>query len=324
MPETGLRMSDLNPNYQRSAEDRVAFYWRLLQQWWPTILACTLIAPVLTAVVSATLVPWSYCAEAAIKPLPTQDNLSQMTIFQRLPGALGQGGAEQAKEYVSILQSFTFTKWVVRHDPVVYSMLFSPAENVPLQSGPKAEAEWKAYKRISRKLTCYYDNSGGVLRLRYVAGDRVTAEKMLTILVNDLIADVRDRDIATYTAQIKSLQEHANRTSDELLRVDLYGIIAKRMEQLTTAEASALTTFRIIEVPYVPLEPYRPRPLLYAAATAAATPILGFALIVLFERSRAFIREQSAEGSLQSNGLDHIDQYQPADESISRIHDRIA
>ena len=113
---------------------------------------------------------------------------------------------------------------------------------------------------------------GGVLRLRYVARNRETAARMLTIVVDDLIADVRDRDIATYTAQIKSLQDQANRTSDELLRADLYGIIAKRMEQLSTAEASALTTFRMIEEPYVPRDPYQPLPLLYAAVAAAATP----------------------------------------------------
>jgi hypothetical protein len=206
-----------------------------------------------------------------------------------------------------MLQSFTFAKWVVRHNPAVYSMLFSPAQRARLQSRPRAEAEWTAYQRISRNLTCYYDNTGGVLRLRYVADDRETAEKMLTILVDDLIADVRDRDIATYTAQIKSLQDHANRTSDELLRADIYEIIAKRMEQLTTAEASALTTFRTIEEPYVPGEPYQPRPFLYAGVTAATMPIALFTLIVLFERSRVFIREQSAERMPLSNGLDQTD-----------------
>jgi uncharacterized protein involved in exopolysaccharide biosynthesis len=300
-------MSDLNPAHQRSGDERLAFYWRVLQRWWWTILVCTLIAPVITAVVSATLVTRSYRAEAAIKPLPSQNSLSERTVFQNLSSALGQNVAEQAKEYVSILQSFTFAKWVVRHDPVVYSMLFSRAEGARLQSRPTAEAEWKAYKRISRNLTCYYDNTGGLLRLRYVADDRETAEKVLTILVNDLIADVRDRDIASYSAQIKSLEAHANRTSDELLRADLYEIIARRMEQLSTAEASALTAFRTIEAPYVPREPYKPRPLLYAAATAATMPIVLFTLIVMLERSRAFIREQSVERTLLSNGLDQTD-----------------
>jgi len=300
-------MSEVNPTQPRSGDERLAFYWRVLQRWWRTILVCSLIAPVITALVSATLVPRSYRAEAAIKPLPTQNNLSEITMFEHLSSALGQNVADQAKEYVSILQSFTFAKWVVRHDPVVYSMLFSPAQAARLQSRPTAEAEWKAYKRVSRNLTCYYDNTGGLLRLRYVADDREIAEKMLAILVNDLIADVRDRDIATYTAQIKSLQEHANRTSDELLRADLYEIIGKRMEQLSTAEASALTAFRTIEAPYVPRDPYKPRPLLYAAATAATTPLVLFTLIVLLERSRAFIREQSAEQTLLSNGFDQTD-----------------
>ena len=300
-------MSDLNDAHEPRGDERLAFYWRVAQRWWWTILVCTLVAPVLTLVVSATLITRSYRAEAAIKPLPAQNSLSERTMFQNLASALGQNGAEQAKEYVSILQSFTFAKWVVRHDPVVYSMLFSPAEGARLQARPKAEAEWKAYKRMARNLTCYYDSSGGLLRLRYVADQRETAEKMLTIVVDDLIADVRDREIASYSAQIKSLEAHANRTSDELLRADLYEIIARRMEQLSTAEASALTAFRTIEAPYVPRDPYKPRPLLYAAVTAATMPIVLFTLIVLLERSRAFIREQSAQRTPLSNGLDQTD-----------------
>lgn len=281
-----------------------------------------MVAPLITLVVSATLIPQSFCAEAAIKPLPTQNNLTEITMFQHLSSALGQNIAEQAKEYVSMVQSFTFAKWVVRHSPAVYPMLFSPAQLARLKSRPGAEVEWKAYKRISRKMTCYYDNSGGVLRLRYVAEDRQTAEKMLTILVDDLIANVRDRDIATYTAQIKSLQDHANRTSDELLRADIYEIIAKRMEQLTTAEASALTTFRTIEEPYVPGEPYQPRPFLYAGVTAATMPIALFTLIVLFERSRAFIREQSAQRAPLANGLDRTDSALKTPVSIQRPLDQ--
>ncbi len=300
-------MSDASQTRQHGGDERLAYYWRVAQQWWRTILVCTLGGPVITALVSATLMPRSFCAEAAIKPLSTQTNLTEIAVFQRLSSALGQTIADQAKEYVSILQSFTFAKWVVNHNPAVYSMLFSAAEAARLRSHPGAEAEWQAYERISRNLTSYYDNTAGLLRMRYVAGDRATAGKMLTILVDDLIADVRDREIASYSAQIKSLQEHANHTSDELLRADLYEIIAKRMEQLTTAEASALTTFRIIEAPYVPRDPYQPRPLLYAAVTAAVMPIILFVLIVLFERSRDFIREQSTELMPLSNGLDRTE-----------------
>ncbi len=292
--------ADAEPHY-------LAFHWRLLQQWWRSIMICSAAAALLTLGVSATLIPQSFCAEASIKPLPTQSNLTEITMFQHLSSALGQNIADQAKEYVAMLQSFTFAKWVVQHNPAVYPMLFSPVELADLRARSPADVEWKAYQRISRRLTSYYDNSGGMLRLRYVAGDRDTALKMLTIVVDDLIANVRDRDIANYSAQIKSLQDHANRTSDELLRADIYEIIAKRMEQLTTAEASALTTFRIIEEPFVPREPYQPRPLLYAGVTIAAMPILLFAFLVAFERSRTFIREQSAASMPRANGLDRSD-----------------
>lgn len=299
-----------DPGALRLAElerHRLAFYWSLLEQWWWKILLCSAAAALIALTVSATLMPQSFCAEAAIKPLPTQNNLTEITMFQHLSSALGQNIAEQAKEYVAMLQSFTFVKWVVRHNPAVYAMLFTPAELMSLRSRPGSEVEWKAYRRISRYLTSYYDNTGGLLRLRYVAQDRATALKMLTILVDDLIANVRDRDIASYSAQIKSLQDHANRTSDELLRADIYEIIAKRMEQLTTAEASALTTFRIIEEPYVPAEPYQPRPFLYAGVSALTMPILLFGLIVMFERSRNFIREQTGDRKPLANGLDHTD-----------------
>ncbi len=287
-----------------AGDDRIEFYWRLALRWWRTILVCTAIAPIITLMVSSTLVPWSFCAEAAIKPLPTQSNLTNMSMFENLQTALGQNIAEQAKEYVSILQSFTFAKLMLGHNPAVYAMIFTPAEAARLRSASKVEREWKAYENISRRLTCYYDNTGGVLRLRYVSHDRETAETMLTIVVNDLIADVRDRDIATYTAQIKSLQDHANHTSDELLRSDIYEIIAKRMEQLTTAEASALTTFRIIETPYVPLDPYVPRPFLYGLVSAAVMPFVLFGLIVVYEKTASFVREQSAARMRSSNGFD--------------------
>jgi hypothetical protein len=281
-----------------------AFYWQVALRWWRTIAVYTLIAPVITAVASATLMTRAYRAQADIKPVPNQNNLNDLSAIQHLASGFAQNTAEQAKEYIAIMQSFAFAKWVMRHDPAVSSMLFSAAEATRLKSRPAADSEWMAYNKIARNLTCYYDSSAGLLRLRYVANDRQIAVQMLTILLNDLIADVRDRDIAGYAAQIKSLQAQADRSSDQLLREDLYGIIAKRIEQLSTADASALVAFRIIETPYVPPKAYKPQPLVYAAATAAATPLALFALIVLMERSRVFIREQSGEQIVMTNGLD--------------------
>jgi Chain length determinant protein len=300
-------MSDFNAAHQSSDDERMAFYWRMLRRWWLTIVMCTFIAPVITAVVSAMLITRAYRAQADIKPVPNQNNLNEMNVLQHLSGGLGQNTAEQAKEYIAIMQSFAFAKWVMRHDPIVASMLFSGAETARLKTRPQADSDWMAYGKISRALTCYYDSTAGLLRLRYVANDRDTAQGMLTILLDDLIADVRDRDIAGYSAQIKSLEAQADRTSDQFLREDLYGIIAKRIEQLSTADASALVAFRIIETPYVPPKAYKPQPLLYAAATAAAMPLVLFALIVFVERARAFIRDQSEAQSVIPNGLDHSD-----------------
>jgi hypothetical protein len=295
-------------NRDAASRDRhLAFYWWVAQRWWRTILIYTLIAPVITAIASATLITRAYRAQADIKPAPNQNGLNDAGTLQHLVGAFGQNTAEQAKEYIAIMQSFAFSKWVMRRDPVVASMLFSAREAARLKSHSKADSEWMAYRKISHSLTCYYDSSAGLLRLRYVAADPKTAEQMLTILLNDLIADVRDRDIAGYSAQIKSLQAQADRSSDQLLREDLYGIIAKRIEQLSTADASALVAFRIIETPYVLPKAYKPQPLLYAAATAAAMPLLLFAMIVLVERSRAFIFEQSEVPSVVTNGLDRSD-----------------
>lgn len=289
----------------RPRDQQLAFYWQVARRWWRTIALYTLIAPVVTAIASAALITRAYRAQADIKPVPNQNNLNETSALQHLAGAFGQNTAEQAKEYIAIMESFAFAKWVMRHDPVVSSMLFSASEAARLKSRPRADSEWMAYRKISRNLTCYYDSSAGLLRLRYVANDRQIAQQMLTILLNDLIADVRDRDIAGYSAQIKSLEAQVDRSSDELLRADLYGIIAKRVEQLSTADASALVAFRIIETPYVPPKAYKPQPLLYATATAAATPLVLLALIVLIERSRAFILEQSGDQTVTTNGLDH-------------------
>src|SRR5258707_103980 len=118
----------------------LAVYWHLGRQWWRSILICSGAAALITLAVSATLMPQLFCAQAAIKPLPTQNNLTEITMFQHLSSALGQNIAEQAKEYVSMLQSFTFAKWVVRHNPAVYAMLFSPPELARLRSRSTPEA----------------------------------------------------------------------------------------------------------------------------------------------------------------------------------------
>ena len=283
---------------------QLAFYGDVLRRWWRPIALCTLIAPILTAVVSATMMPYRYRAQADIKPAQSQTEVNTLAVIQDLSGMLGPNPSDQAKEYIAVMKSFNFARQVMRHDPVVSTLLFSAAEQARLQKRPRLLSDWRAYREIGRNLTCYYDASAGLLRLRYVAGDRQTAQRMLTILLDDLIADFRDRDMAGYSAQIKSLQAQADRTSDQLLRANLYQIIARRMEQLATAEASALVAFRVIETPYVPPEAYRPQPLLYAAVAAAVIPLVLFAIAIAVERSRALLDGLPNARAAGSNGLD--------------------
>jgi hypothetical protein len=283
----------------------LAFYWHLLERWWRIIAVCTVAAPLITAVVCL-MIPRSYRAEADIKPLPSQNNANEgSNILQQLYGGLGQTAADQSKEYIATMSSFSFTRLVLRHDPVAYSMLFSKADAARYTAHPTIDSDWRAHLAITRNFSCYFDQTAGLLRLRYVAHNPKNAQRMLSILLADLIASVRERDIAGYAAQIKSLETRANQTSDGFLRADLYEIIAKRIEQLSTADASALVAFRMIEAPFVPPEVYQPRPLLYAAASAAIVPIVMFGMLVLLERSRAFIHEQTSSREVShSNGLD--------------------
>jgi uncharacterized protein involved in exopolysaccharide biosynthesis len=299
----GVSNPSLHPA-SAGVDAHLAFYWNVLRRSWRMIAAGTVVAPILTAVVSATMMTYRYRALADIKPAPTQTEMNPMSVIQDLSGVLGPSPSDQAKEYIAVIRSFTFARQVMRHDPVVSTLLFSAAEQAHLQKLPKAASEWLAYRKITRNLSCYYDASAGLLRLRYVADDRDTAQRILTILLDDLISDFRDRDVAGYTAQIKSLQAQADRTSDELLRSNIYQIIAKRMEQLSTAEASALMAFRVIETPYVPPEPYRPQPLLYAAVTAAVMPFALFTMVIVIERSRAFLHRLPVETASMLNGWD--------------------
>ena len=283
----------------------LAFYWHLLEEWWRVIVVCTVAAPIITALVCL-LIPKSYRAEADIKPLPSQNTANEgNNILQQLYGGMGQTAADQSKEYIATMSSFSFTRLVLRHDPIAYAMLFSKADAARFASHPTIDSDWRAHLAIERNFSCYFDQTAGLLRLRYVAHNPRNAQRMLSILLSDLIASVRERDIAGYSAQIKSLEARANQTSDQFLRADLYEIIAKRIEQLSTADASALVAFRMIEAPFVPPQVYEPQLLRYAAASFAIVPIVMFAMLVILERSREFIREHSTvDEASHSNGLD--------------------
>jgi LPS O-antigen subunit length determinant protein (WzzB/FepE family) len=258
---------------------------------WRIIAVAALAAMVLTALTTSLLLRKSYRAIAILRPIPKAATASRIagmfgvggaaiSPLASLMGGAGGPGADEAQEYMTILQSFAFnTALIDRHhlDP----KLFHPTPFPFLSLFEYNDPRWRAYKRMQKWFSCEYSIKTGNVTLYFKGRSPSDAETILGYYVDDLREKLRYREVQSAKAAIDSMKTEARVTSDALLQSQLYELIAKQTQQLKLAQVEADFAFNVLEPPAAPDKPYSPFVILDSTLAGLLALVASSAFVVV-------------------------------------------
>jgi capsular polysaccharide biosynthesis protein len=247
------------------------------------------IAVALTVVIDLFVRKPVYRAEALIRPVTESSMMGSFGDVMSSAGglaSLGQGllnneAADQANEYMPIMQSFEFINALaVRHN---LGPLFLGDDKSWL-GGSVSDPNWTVYHRISDRFECEFSFKSDNISLYFQDTNRDQAAIILGYFINDLREKLRREQIEDSTAAEKSIEQQVRGTSDPLLANELYQIIANQVQRGKMAEAEADFAFRVLEAPTAPDKPYRPKPSIDAAIAGFLAFVFATGWVVLRRR----------------------------------------
>jgi LPS O-antigen subunit length determinant protein (WzzB/FepE family) len=280
---------------QRAEEEHLIDLGPYLRILWASrrMLGLSIVVAVgLTIVLTTLLFKKYYRAIAIIRPIPKSATAGRITgmfgisgtslspLANLMGGGLGPG-ADEAQEYMTILQSFAFnTTLTERHhlDPKHFQATW-PLLSMIEDKDPR----WRAYDRMQKWFSCEYSMKTGNLNLYFKARTPADAERILGYFVDDLREKLRSREVQSASAAIDSMKAEARVTSDALLQSQLYELIAKQTQQLKLAQVEADFAFAVLEPPAAPDRAYSPSVVLDSA-------VMGL-LVLIFSAVFAVWRE---------------------------------
>ncbi len=242
-------------------------YLQALRERWRLIAAATILAMLVTAVITKFAMTKWYRAEAIIRPVnagAVQGRLSG--LMGGLGGAgglagglLGNEAANPASEYMPVLKSFGFTTRLIGGHSLGASLR---GGGLGLFGGAPADPDWARYRMMRKRFGCEFSIRTGNLTLYYQDPDRAMAGKVLGFYISDLRERLRHETIQDATAAIVSLRAESKETADNLLQTQLYELLARQIRQQKLAQVQADFAFKVLEAPTTPDKPYRPKVLL--------------------------------------------------------------
>ena len=157
---------------------------------------------------------------------------------------------------------------------------------------------------IQSNFDCSYDRLSGNLNLKFIDKTRESAKVILGFFIADLRDRVQSQEVRSAKGALSSLTEEANRTSDSLLRSQIYELISRQVEREKVAQAEADFAFKLIEPPVVPDRPYSPRALVDAvvAGLFAFLGCCGWLIVRHSNRASEPIEDHEDEKETEEEG----------------------
>jgi len=203
-----------------------------------------------------------------------------------------------AQEYMSILQSFSFTvSMAERHQPVA-SFALDINGGVPLRT------QWQLYNIVKGHFNCDYNAKNGNLTLSFTAKTRDQAQRILGYYVDDLRDKLRGREVHEAASAVALLREEINKTSDSLLQSQFYELMAGQLQRQKLAQVEADFAFTVIDPPVVSDNPYRPLTSRNCLLVLIFAPLLMFGALRVRERISRMAAEYRRRASPSRNSGD--------------------
>lgn len=274
------------PHYEDETIDLTP-YLRAIRERIGTIVLSSVLAAIVTAMITGLVLPRWYRANAVIRPISTPAVESRIAGFLGgmggglggLAASLGAGGNNDAEEYIAILQGFQFNVGLVARHHI--AELFKPGRMTLFFAPTPWDPNWMTYRILKKRFDCEYSIKTGNIALAYEARNRRDAETVLGYYIDDLREVLRAREISGAAAAINSMEAEARTTPDAVLRSELYDLIAKQVQRKKMAQVEADFAFRVLDPPAASDKQYRPAVALDSLLVALLTVLTLTALIVL-------------------------------------------
>ncbi len=194
---------------------------------------------------------------------------------------LGGGLSQKAEEYVAILNSFAFSTNLVRRHGLEPSLLVEHR----WQLYPH-DPQWDVYRTLQRRFGAVYSYRTDLITLTFRDKSREQAAKILGFYIDDLRAQLREREIQSTTLAINAIEEQIAKTADALLLNRLYELMAEQLKRNRLAQVQADYSFVVIDPPSAADRPYRPLVLMDCVLAGIITPFAIALLLVAIAARR--------------------------------------
>jgi hypothetical protein len=309
-----LEIEDLTPirlPYESNAHIELVDFWILLHDTFWLIVVATATAGGVTLLLSLFVLTKWYQSTALLRPIP--DSMQGMSLegyiggfgglSGGLLGALGEDEDEkQAREYISILESYAFTMDLMRRYNLVdrmrteheHSLMAWILSHLP---GSHATTTWTLYEEMDGRFDASFSTTTGNITLTYLDKDPAQAQLIESYYIQSLRDILKTRVMNAALAAKSALFDDVAKTSDPIVRERLYDMIGSQLRRANEAKAQADFSFKVIDPPVVPDKPHMPKPLLFTAIAVVCTPMLLIALLRIGRSVSTLRREASAQAA---------------------------
>ena len=290
---------DVTENHYPAGWSDDPWLFTSLYATWRLSAMTAAIVMVVTVLITTFLMPRTYRAFAILRPRTETSMQGQLVgsiaaaAIPSLSGLMPSPNQDVAEEYMTLLKSFAFNTALVEQHKLNFEQSHSE------WSYPGSETKdpkWQTYRRLQRAFMCDYSPKTGNITLFFLDRDRTRAATVLSYYIDDLRIKLRSQKTHETTAAIDSIRSAATATPDSLLRVNLYELLARQVEQLQLAQVQADFAFAVLEPATAPDLAYSPK---VAFDTIAAAFVAFFACsAALMARDLSFrsrIRSSSTE-----------------------------
>ncbi|MEI7672435.1 MAG: Wzz/FepE/Etk N-terminal domain-containing protein [Deltaproteobacteria bacterium] len=246
----------------------------------------------IAALVMSLQMPNVYRSEATIAPTTQEKSgggLAALGGFGAMIAAeVGIGGSGSLDQFDVVLKSRELTNAVIRDRnllPVIYKKSWDAkkgdwkAADPPsllqqvsaailgmVKTTPEKKKETSrspslqdAYTAIQGMISLKPDKKQNVMRISCESEDPEMAKDIVNYYIVGMSDFLRLQMLEEAAAQQVDLSKQLARTSDPLLKIRLYELIARQMEKETLARVQKYFGFNVVDPPYVPEQKFKPK-----------------------------------------------------------------
>jgi uncharacterized protein involved in exopolysaccharide biosynthesis len=261
-------------------------YVRVILKHKRLILWITVIAVVLTAIISLIMTP-IYEAKAVILPIASQGvGTSAASAI-----ALQFGGFVQEPEVVGLLKSNGLKERVLKR----YNLLPVLFEEKSLKDKTEDEKIWMGLRYLERALRINFNQKEGTVSISMAFKDPKIAADIVNYILKELNDYMSSEIRRVAETNRRYLESQIDKTADPFIRTNLYSLIARQIEISAIVEAKENFAFKVIDPPKAPDKRSKPKRKLMV--------VVSFVVSLFFGIFLAFFKEYIDKHQADIEGL---------------------